>query len=84
MKKKKEVTNIKIEKGIKIPSKKGKPNKYPLHKLKVGESFCLPYDRTVQISLYGSIANYRYWYPKKKFSVTACKFDNYIRCWRKK
>lgn len=33
---------IKIEKGIEIPSKKGKYNKYPFGQMEVGDSFFVP------------------------------------------
>lgn len=79
------MNKIIIEKGIPIPEyKKEEPhNKYPFAEMEVGDCFMLPFDRTIQISLYSAIRNYKETHqPYPIFIVKANRIADYVGVWR--
>ena len=76
--------DIKIEKGIALPPKKGGVCKYPLHDMEVGDSFFATDEkglgiRTLQAHVCSAVANFKKRHGKR-FSVRIG--DGGVRVWR--
>lgn len=79
---------MEIDKNIPVPTsgiQKGRPRKYPIESLEIGDSFLIPYEKDVNKNAMhsrasGSIANFRKKHPEKKF--TTRQMEDGIRVWR--
>lgn len=85
----KTVKEIKIRKDVPLPArglsaKRGLEMRFPLHKLKVGESFVIPYNSKTDLrKVQNSIGYFRSLVDKtKKFALRSCKVKKEIGVWR--
>jgi len=72
--------SIQIESGVPIPARIPARNKYPIHKLKVGDSFFVPMNniKTAR-NLRATLATKA---KKQKISVVSIADDTGVRVWR--
>jgi hypothetical protein len=75
------MTDIKLEKGIPLPRKNEKSNKYPWDTMDIGDSFVFP-DPSSPNTPYTAASQTNRRHTDKKFVVR--KTDEGYRCWRVK
>lgn len=86
---------IKLESNIPIPEDgeclgrgTGRRKLYPLHELKVGESFSFPHDPSHEskqwTSIHSAIRTHQKLDPRSNFVVRIIRKEGVVRCWRVK
>jgi hypothetical protein len=77
---------IKIEKGVPIPARPKRADKYPFAQMEVGDSFAIPSSEFRPPALIKSVAisAYRSWALRNKsdWKFKACLVENGVRIWR--
>lgn len=73
------MAEIKIEKGIPIPTRPPRPLKYPLDKMEIGDSFFVPNKKRETMRVQITEAQKRLW--PKRFTVRAVTGGG-VRVWR--
>jgi len=73
-------TQLKIDKGIPLPARKGRAKKYPFDQMDIGDSFLVPVGATKSdSSIYSSMSQ-----AKKRLNInlTCARVDGGVRVWR--